>query len=138
MSIDTYRADPLHPRIERVVYAILEQSNVVTPVGVLLGMGLIKPIQLEQWRHGKVPYLERVIMGNLPRLFRLLRILRFCAHDLNLQPSVTVYMRHGKGAKQRLRFSKFGDAKLEEAYATHFVWPGKGRFHPPTAKETCE
>jgi hypothetical protein len=41
-----------------------------------------------------------------------------------------------KGPKQRLRFTKSRDPKLEEAYATHFVWPGKGPFHPPVpAKE---
>jgi hypothetical protein len=26
-------------------------------------------------------------------------------------------------------------AKLEEAYSRHFVWPGKGPFHPPGSKE---
>ncbi len=48
----------------------------------------------------------------------------------------TAYMRWGKGPKQRLQFTKTGDPKLEEAYATHFVWPGKGPFHPPSPKET--
>jgi len=137
-NIATYRADPLYPRIGQVVNTLLAQSNVVTPVGVLIGMDLLKPDQLEQWRRGQVPYLERVIAGNLTRLSRTLRILRLYAHDLNLRPSATVYMRHGQGARQRLRFSKSGDAKLEEAYATHFVWPGKGHFHPPRTTETCE
>jgi hypothetical protein len=138
VSIATYRADPLYPRIERAVHAVLAHGKVVAPVDVLIGMDLLTPDQLEQWRRGQVPYLERVIAGNLSRLSRLLRILRFHAHDLNLRPSATVYMRHGKGARQRLRFTKSGDAKLEEAYATHFVWPGNGPFHPPTSKETRE
>jgi hypothetical protein len=92
--VAAYRADPLYPRVERAVNALLAQGNVVKPV------------------------------------------LRYHAHDLNLQPSATVYERHGKGAGQRLRFTRSGDARLEEAYATHFVWPGNGPFHPPTAKET--
>jgi hypothetical protein len=37
-----------------------------------------------------VAYLEHVINCNLSRLSRLLRILRFHAHDLNLKPSLTV------------------------------------------------
>ena len=45
-------------------------------------------------------------------------------------------MRWGKGPKQRLRFTKTGDANLEEAYARHFVWPGKGPFHPSAPKQT--
>jgi hypothetical protein len=44
----------------------------------------------------------------------------------------------GKGRKHRLGFTKTGDPKLEEAYARHFVWPGKGQFHPPVPKETRE
>lgn len=59
---------------------------------------------------------------------RLLRILRFHAHDLKLVPAPTVYMRHGKGPKQQLRFTKTGDVKLEAAYGRHFIWPGKGAF----------
>lgn len=124
-SVEAFRKDPLHPRIGRAVGAILAESKVVTPVEVLIGMGLLTPARLEDWRRGRVPYLERVIDCNLTRLSRLLRILRFHAHDLHLVPSVAVYMRCGKGPRQRLRFTKSGDAKLEEAYARHFVWPGK-------------
>ena len=94
-------------------------------------MDLLRREHLDDWRRGRKPYLERVIDCNLTRLSRLFRSLRFHAHDLNLKPCVTVYMRHGKGPKQRLRFSKTGDAKLEQAYATHFVWPGKRPFHSP-------
>ena len=72
-----------------------------------------------------------MIISNLTRLSRLLRILQFHVHDLKLVPSTTVYLRHGRGPKRRLRFTKTDDAKLEEAYATHFVWPAKGPFHPP-------
>jgi hypothetical protein len=99
-----------------------------------MGMGLLTREHLEDWRHGRVPYLEQVIHCNLTRLSRLLRILRFLAHDLNLKPSGTAYMRWGKGPKQRLRFTKTGDPKLEEAYATHF-WPGHGPVRPPAPKE---
>ena len=57
-----------------------------------------------------------MINCNLTRLSRLLRILRFHAHDLNLKPSPTIYNRYGKGPKQRLRFSKTGDAGLDGLY----------------------
>ena len=135
VGVNIFRDDALFPKIERATAAILAKGKVVTPIDVLIGMDLLKPEQVEDWRRGRIPYLERVIASNLTRLSRLLRILRFHVHDLNLKPSLTVYMRFGKGPKQRLRFTKSGDAKLEEAYATHFVWPGKGPFHPPAPKE---
>lgn len=135
VTVSTYRADPLYPRIVRAVAAILETGKVVAPTDVLTGMGLLTSARIDDWRHGRVPYLERVIDGNLSKLSRLLRILRFHAHDMNLVPSLTVYMRHGKGPKQRLRFTKTSDEKLEAAYSTHFIWPGKGPFHSSAVKD---
>jgi hypothetical protein len=136
VSAATFRDDPLYPRIERVVAAILEKQKVVTPIEVLVGMGLLARDRVDEWRCGRIPYLERVVDCNLTRLSRLLRVLRFHMHGLKLIPSPSVYMPHGKVPKQRLRFTKTGDTGLEKAYATHFVWPGKGPFHPPTPKET--
>jgi len=139
VSVDDFRNDPMFGKIERVVADLLTKGNVVAPVDVLVGMGLLRSEHLNNWRCGRVPYLKRVINCNLTRLSRLLRILRFHAHDLNLKPSATTYKRCGKGPKPRLRFSKTGDASIEAAYATHFVWPGKRPFHrvrtepmPPT------
>jgi hypothetical protein len=134
-SVASYRQDPLYPRVASVVEDILRRGNIVMPVDVIIGVGLLTLEHLEEWRRGRVPYLERVINCNLTRLGRLLRILRFHAHDLNLKPSMTAYLRWGKGPKQRLRFTKTGDPRLEEAYATHFVWPGKEPFHFSVPKE---
>ena len=128
VTVENFRALALYPRIHRAVATLLTKDKVVRPVDVLVEMQLLKPEHLEDWRFGRALYLERVITCNLSRLSTLLRILRFHAHDLNLKPSWTGYDRWGKGPKQRLRFTKTGDAKLEEAYATHLVWPGKGAF----------
>jgi hypothetical protein len=136
-TVATFRSHPLFPRIERVVDAILKTSKVVTPIDVLVGMHLLSPEKVQDWRRGRVPYLEHVINCNLTRLALLLRILRFHVHDLNLVPLTTDYRRWGKGRKQRLRFTKTGDARLEVAYATHFAWPGKSPFHPPAHPEQC-
>jgi hypothetical protein len=136
VSAAAYRNDPLYPRIVRAVAAILEKGKVVTPVDILIGMSLLTPERLDGWRRGRIPYLEQAIDCNLTRLSRLLRILRFHVHDLKLVPSETVYVRYGN--RQRLRFTKTGDAKLEKAYATHFIWPGKGPFHLPASKPPAE
>jgi hypothetical protein len=132
VTVYNYRQDPLYPKIVRAAALLLQQSKVVTPIDVLITMHLLTPADVLAWRHGQVPYLEQVIQGNLSRLSRLLRILRFHAHDLNLVPSTTVYYRWGKH-KLPLRFTKTGDTQLEAAYARHFVWPGKDPFfsHPP-------
>jgi hypothetical protein len=124
VSVENYRSDPMFPRIERAVAGLLFKGNVVAPVDVLVGMRLLRPEHLNEWRRSEFAYLERVVTCNLSRVSRILRILRFYAHDLHLKPSFTVYNRHGKGPKQRLRFSKTGDPNLDKAYATHLVRQG--------------
>jgi hypothetical protein len=51
---------------------------------------------------------------------------------LNPTASQTAYVKWGQGRRTPRRFTKTGDAALERMYARHFVWPGKGPFHPPT------
>jgi hypothetical protein len=131
VTVHDFQTDPMFPRIERAVAAILAKGNVVAPVDVLVNMGMLGPSDLENWRFGRVPYLERVIHGSLSRLSRLLRILGFHCHDLNLAASQTAYVKWGKGKRTPLRFTKTGEPRLEKVYARHFVWPGKGPFRRP-------
>jgi hypothetical protein len=121
IAVTGYRHDPLYARIACATDEILQRGRVVTPVDVLIAMDLLTRAHVEDWRRGRIPYLERVINCNLPRLARLLRILRCRAEEIHLKPSFTAYMRWGRGPKARLRFTKTGDPGLEEAYATHFV-----------------
>lgn len=130
-SVEEYQQDPLFPRIECATLAELAQGSVVAPINVLVRMELLRAADIDAWRRGQVPYLERVIQGSLPRLSRLLRILRMYAHDLRLVPSSTAYVRWGNGTRVRLRFTKTGDPNVEDAYARHFVWPGKRPFRVP-------
>jgi hypothetical protein len=70
--------------MSRAVEIILERDKVVRPIDVLIGMQLLSRDDLEEWRCGRIPYLEKAIDCNLTRLSRLLRILQFHVHDLNL------------------------------------------------------
>jgi hypothetical protein len=116
-----YRIDPLYPRVVAAVDAILTTSDVVTPVAVLMHMGLLTAPALNSWRHGRVPHLEGVIQCNLEKASRILRVLRIHAQDLRLRPSETVYCRYGKGPRIRLRFTKFQEPAVEAAYRTHLI-----------------
>lgn len=98
---------------------------------MLVRTDILAPKDLEDWRSGRVPYLERVVRGSLSHLSRLLRILGFHCYELNLVASQTAYVRWGKGPRTQLRFTKTGEPRLEEIYSRHFVWPGKGPFHAP-------
>ena len=125
ITVANYRKDPYYAAIARVVEDLLREKGFVAPVELFIRMDLLSPESVENWRRGRVSYLERVIRCNLSKASRILRILRMHAHDLDLKPSPTVYKRWTKGSRPLLRFSKTGDHNIEAAYALHFVSPHK-------------
>ena len=122
VTVNTYRKDKYYPRVVRAAGKILAHADVVAPTEILIEMGNLSQKNYEAWRKGKVPFLERVFEGNLSKANRILRIIGFHAHDLNMVPKITHYHQWGKGKNQALQFSKSGDKKLEEAYSRHFLW----------------
>jgi hypothetical protein len=122
VTVNNYKKDKYYPRVVRAVASILARSDVVAPVEVLIEMGNLTPQHYEDWRRGRVPYLERVFYGSLSKANRILRIIGFHLHDLNMTPRKTVYHQWGKGRKRLLRFSKSGIRRIEDAYSTHYVW----------------
>jgi hypothetical protein len=45
----------------------------------------------------------------------------YARDELKLKPSHTAYMSWGKGRRQPLRFSKYGEPHLEALFSTHYV-----------------
>jgi len=76
----------------------------------------------DAWKREQTPYLERVFEGSLSKANRILRIIGFHVHDLNMIPRKRGYFKTGKEKKQPLRFSKSGNKKLDEAYSKHYYW----------------
>lgn len=113
--------DPLLPLVAEVVTEILQNEDAITPVDVLVRLEIIDREQVESWRRGGLPYLERGITAGLSRVSRILRLLGEHSRAIGLEPVTGKYLRRGKGPNRRLRFSKRGDAESERAYATHFV-----------------
>ncbi|HYU35378.1 MAG TPA: hypothetical protein VEW48_24765 [Thermoanaerobaculia bacterium] len=123
VTLESYKKDKYYPRIVRAVTAILETGDVVTPVDVFVRMDLLGKADVEAWRMGRVPYLEKVIRCNLEKASRILRILKMHAEHSKMKPSQTDYRKWGKGPKVKLRFSKYGVPAIEEAYSRHFLCP---------------
>lgn len=121
-TVTTFRIDKYYLGVVRAVGRILARSDVVAPSEILLEMGKISKNNYEAWRKGQIPYLERVFEGSLSKANRILRIIGFHVHDLNMVPSQTVYHQWGKGKQRILRFSKSGDPNIEKAYSRHYVW----------------
>jgi hypothetical protein len=108
-------------KVRSATAEILNTSVVISTVNLLIKIGMLKQKDYEDWRMGRVPYLEKICTANLNKLIKVLKELRKIARENNLKSSKTVYKKWGKGEKTLLRFSKYKNHALEEAYSTHFV-----------------
>ena len=101
----------------------LKAKGYISMVDVLMEMGKLSRDDYESWRLRQVPFLERVLQGNLAQLNAILRAVRTKSARGKMKASWTAYLSWGKGKRQPLRFSKSGDPNLERAYATHYLLP---------------
>lgn len=122
ITVNTYRKDKYYPRVVKAVGKILARADVISPSEILIEMGNLSKKNYEAWCRGQVPYLERVFEGSLSKANRILRVIGFHAHDLNMLPRHTAYHQWGKGKNRILRFSKSGNPNIENAYSRHYIW----------------
>ena len=111
----------LHVKVQSAMYTLIRDKGVASPVDVLMAIGVLSKADYENWRHGRVNYLERVCKVNLNKLSTINREIRAYAKKHNLKPSWTDYRKWGKGGNIRLRFSKSGNERVEQLYATHYI-----------------
>ncbi len=121
---DRELAEKVHTSMDRQC----RRQGYAAPVDVLMDLGVLKKEQYENWRHGRVPYLERVCTVNLSRLSAILREMKVYAGKAGLKPSFCFYRQwavrkggRGKSPSVPLRFSRSGKEAVERQYATHFV-----------------
>lgn len=113
-------------KVHSAMYHQCLSRGYATPVDVLMDIGALSKEQYENWRYGRVDYLERVCTMNLRKLSVVMHEIRVYAQKNQLKPSVCYYKQWGRKKKKGtkvipLRFSKSGDPNIEKWYATHFV-----------------
>ncbi|MCI8526392.1 MAG: hypothetical protein HFF17_10860 [Oscillospiraceae bacterium] len=116
-------------KVHSAMYHQCRDRGYAAPVDVLLDMGVLPKAKYEDWRFGRVDYLERVCTVNLRKLSRIMHEMRVYAQKNRLRPSFCYYKRwgvkkkNGQGHKPviPLRFSKSGAPEIERWYATHFL-----------------
>ena len=119
----------LTAKVRSAVYLQCRNRGFAAPVDVLMDVGYLSKQDYENWRYGRVDYLERVCKANLSKLSLVMREMRSYAAKAGLKPSFCYYKRwgtkkkNGQGRKPviPLRFSKSGDPEIERRYANHFV-----------------
>lgn len=107
------------------MHQLIWEKGYASPLDLFLKMEKISPKLVEEWRFGRVPFLERALHGNLGQFSFIMKEFQKTAREMNLKESYTTYMSWGKGKKRLLRFSKSGDYQVERHYSTHYVKPTK-------------
>ena len=121
VTLGNYTEDKYYPKVVRAFSEIMVDNRTVKAVDVFKSIGVLSEQNYKQWKEGKVGYLEKVIECNLGKANRILSIIGFHAHDLNMGKSHSYEKYKGKN----LRFSKSGNPKTEELYARQFYIVGK-------------
>lgn len=109
--------------VHNSMYQQILKNGYATTVQVLMDIQILSKEDYENWRFGRVDYLERVCKVNLSRLKFILRTLQEYGKKHGLKESFTYYKKWGSKGKDtiKLRFSKSGNETVEKSYATHFV-----------------
>ena len=113
----------LATRVAKAAGEALAARKYVSAIDVLVGIGWLDPKLLEEWRRGRVDYLERVVHANLSRISEAMKLFRSWAAAGGLRASETDYVRWTRGHRPPLRFSKSGNPQIERSYRTHWVSP---------------
>ncbi len=100
--------------------AALAERKFVTAIDVLVGVGWLEPRRVDEWRQGRIDYLERATTASLRKISTALRCFRRWARSRGLRPSEVAYVARTRDRRQ-LQFSKSGDPGIERAYRTHWV-----------------
>ena len=116
-------------KVHSSMYHQCQKRGYATPVDVLMEIGVLPRQKYEDWRYGRISYLESACTVNLRKLSRIMHELRVYAQKSSLNPSFCYYKQWavkkptGQGHKPviPLRFSKSGQAEIEKWYATHFL-----------------
>ena len=127
-------------KVRSSMYGQCRSRGYAAPVDVLIDVGILSKQKCEEWRFGKVPFLEAVCNINLHKLSLVLRVMRQYASQQGLKASFMYYKRwgakkHGHKVTIPLRFTKSGNPEIEKLYATHYVDPERVRQKEVYSKE---
>lgn len=110
----------------------LKGKGHIALVDVFVEIGKLTRQNYEDWRMGRVPFLEKVIQGNLSQINVICLAVHRNSARGKLKASWTAYVQWGKGKGTPLRFTRSGDPHLEKQWATHYLQPSPAKRVPPS------
>ena len=112
----------LEARVVAAAEAALARSRSVSPIDVLTGLGWLPGRRVDEWRQGRLAYLEESLTARPERIAAVLAALRRWAESQGLRPGEVPYVSATRD-RRPLHFSRSGDEATERAYRTHWISP---------------
>jgi hypothetical protein len=112
----------LEQRVARAAQRALDERGFVSVIDVLIGIGWLASRRVDEWRQGRVAYLEAVVPVAPAKVAAAITVLDGWARRRGLHPSETAYIARTR-PRRSLRFSERGANDLERAYRTHWFSP---------------
>jgi hypothetical protein len=112
----------LERRVFAAAEATLTRSKSVSPLDVLAQIGWLPEGLVDDWRRGRVDYLERAASVHADKLATALEHLRRWAAREGLEPNEVAYVAATRD-RRPLRFTADGDRAAERAWRTHWIRP---------------
>ena len=110
-------------RVIRSAELALNDQQHVNAIEVFLRMGWLQFVHVQDWKRGKIPFLEMYIEINPERMAYAMECFQEWACKKGLEPSQVGYLARTSGAKKELQFSENRDPQIELFYRTHFISP---------------
>ncbi len=89
----------LEKKVKSLVHLNSYEKGLVCAVDILLELNYLTKKDYENWRFGRVDYLEKVCNTNLSKLTLINKLIRKYSTELGLKSSWTGYNQFGKGVK---------------------------------------
>ncbi len=102
----------LSERVRKAAASVMQKNGRLTYPELFIEMDILTEKNYLDWRKGRLPFLEGVIICNLTKLARIMTAVRSLARELGLDRVI--------GGKQKCRYSKSGNPHLEEEYRSTY------------------
>lgn len=106
-------------KVHSAMYHQCQNQGYAAPVDVLMDIGVLPKQKYEDWRFGRVPYLEAVCTVNLRKLSFIMHQMRVYAKKSGLKSSFCYYKRWGMKRRTARAISRwFRSASARAAILT--------------------
>lgn len=112
--------DKINQRVIQAAEQVLQNQRYLSALEVLMTLGWLQYSYVEDWKRGKIPYLEPMIQGSLEKRKVALKYFHAWAAEKDLILHQMRYIARVRESNKLLQFSEKGDTTTEDSYQNYY------------------